>query len=97
MRVLRGDGAGLAEEREEIQRPRRRPEDGWCVSDGGGGGGHLRGVYGWGEGHRIDCDLSPQFPRYDFLLQRRSNGVSASGSLAVDASRRASQTSRHTR
>lgn len=46
VRVLRGDGAGLAEEREEIQRPRRRPEDGCCMCDGGGGGGHLRGVYG---------------------------------------------------
>lgn len=47
VRVLRGDGAGLAEEREEIQRPRRRPEDGWRMCDGGGGCGHLRGVYGW--------------------------------------------------
>lgn len=52
MRVLRCDDAGLAEEREVIQRPRRRPEGRMC--DGGGGGGHLRGVYGWGEGHRID-------------------------------------------
>lgn len=34
VRVKRGDGAGLAEEREVIQRPRRRPEDGRCVSDG---------------------------------------------------------------
>jgi hypothetical protein len=45
VRVLRGDGAGLAEEREDgrDQRTRRRPEDGWCVSDGGGRGWHLRG------------------------------------------------------
>ncbi|MBX3431211.1 MAG: hypothetical protein KF779_16615 [Hyphomonadaceae bacterium] len=52
VRVLRGDGAGLAEEREEIQRPRRRPEGRAC--DGGGGGGHLRGVYGWSEVGRIE-------------------------------------------
>lgn len=51
---MRGDSAGLAEEREEIQPPRRRREDGWCVSAESGGGGHLRGVYGCGEGHRID-------------------------------------------
>ncbi|MEZ5971820.1 MAG: hypothetical protein R3C31_08460 [Hyphomonadaceae bacterium] len=65
VRVLRGDGAGLAEEREVIQSPRSRPEDGWRVSDGGGGGGLLRGMYGWGEGHRIDwrecSDFSLQF------------------------------------
>ena len=48
-RVLPGDVRGIAEEREDgrDQHPRRRPEDGWCVCDGSGGGGHLRGVYGW--------------------------------------------------
>lgn len=59
VRVLRGDGAGLAEEREDgrDQHARRRPEDGWCVGDGGGGGWHLRGSVRvvWGPPDRLGC------------------------------------------
>jgi len=54
-----GDGAGLAEEREVIQRPRRRPEG--RMRDGGGGDGHLRGVYVSYRPGRTDSVVSRNF------------------------------------